>query len=331
MTNNREQLLTSQQLFISCIIPAHNEQELIQKFLQTLTNKLSQLTQHYEIIIINDGSTDETEQQIKLLMPSTPLKLISFSRNFGKEKAITAGLEHASGDVAIIIDADFQHPIEVIPEFLKHWAEGYDMVYGVRKNRDDETWLKRFFANNFYRLMHLLTNIKVPANAGDFRLLDRKVIDVLNSCTERSRFMKGLYNWAGFNSLGITFQAADRPAGKSSWRLRSLTSLAITGITAFSTIPLRAWGLIGLLVSFISFVSVMYIVLDTLIFGADVPGYATLIVTIIFFGGIQLLSIGILGEYLGRVFEEVKKRPQYVINEKIGFKNKPVKHDQETN
>jgi len=325
MKNNRQERLAQKQVFISCVVPAHNEKELIEQFLTDLHTKLTELSNQFEIIIIDDGSSDNTADIIKQLIKPLNLKFINFSRNFGKEKAITAGLEHASGDVAIIIDADYQHPIDTIPTFLNHWSQGYDMVYGVRDNRDNEAWLKRFFAKNFYRLMHMLTDIKIPANAGDFRLLDRKVINTLNDCTERGRFMKGLYNWAGYKSLAVPFTVADRLAGNSSWKLRSLARLALTGITSFSTIPLRAWGFLGFIISLISFFSVIYIVVDTLIFGNNVPGYTTLLVTIVFFGGIQLLSIGILGEYVGRIFEEVKNRPQYIIDEKLGF-DEETKH-----
>jgi glycosyltransferase involved in cell wall biosynthesis len=193
------------------------------------------------------------------------------------------------------------------------------MVYGVRQNRDDESRIKRQLANLFYKLLGKLTKIKIPAHAGDFRLLDRRVVDVLNTMPEFNRFMKGLYAWVGFKTIGIPFKVNKRQKGKSSWRLGSLTELAITGITSFSDIPLRIWGVIGFMISVLAFAYGLYIVGDTLLFGADVPGYATIIVAIMFFGGIQLLSIGILGEYIARIFNEVKQRPPYLIAQKYGF------------
>jgi glycosyltransferase involved in cell wall biosynthesis len=253
------------------------------------------------------------------LPKSYHIKLLALSRNFGKENALTAGLEHCTGDVAIILDSDFQHPLEMIPVFLKHWGEGYEMVYGVRENRDDESSVKRGFANLFYWLMAKITKIDIPSNAGDFRLLDRKVVDSLNQFQERSRFMKGLYAWVGFKRLAVPFKVQERAAGKSSWGLGRLTELAITGITSFSDIPLRVWGFIGFVISLISLVYAIYIITVTLLFGADLPGFPSIIVALMFFGGIQLLSIGILGEYIARIFSEVKQRPKYIVEQKHGF------------
>ena len=245
--------------------------------------------------------------------------MLGFSRNFGKEIALTAGLENCSGEVAILMDADFQHPIEILPQFLKQWSEGYDMVYGVRKNRDHESRLKRNFARLFYWIMAKITRIDIPNNAGDFRLLDRKVIDTLNSFNERTRFMKGLYAWVGFKKIAVPFEVHERTAGKSSWGLVKLTELAITGITSFSNIPLRVWGFVGFIISLLSLIYAIYIVTMTLMYGTDLPGFPTLAAAILFFGGVQLLSIGILGEYIARIFTEVKQRPMYVIAVKNGF------------
>lgn len=318
---NRKAQLQQNNVFISCIVPAYNEAAGIKKFLQTLVTKLQSLHHPYEIIVIDDGSKDQTSVIVEALAneSNNSIKLISFSRNFGKEIALTAGLEHASGDAVIIIDADFQHPLDLIPIFLEKWSEGYDMVYGIRKDRKNETATKRAFSQLFYKLLGLSANINIPPNAGDFRLLDRAVVASLNTCKERSRFMKGLYAWVGFNSVAVPFDVQERTTGKSSWSFFKLTKLGIGGIISFSDLPLQVWGFIGFVISAISFAYGLYIVLKTLIFGVDVPGYATIVVAIMFFGGIQLLSIGILGEYIARIFNEVKNRPAYIIAKKSGF------------
>ncbi|SRR5579883_349205 len=317
--NHRLQLIQNKAVFISCVVPLYNEAANVESFFPELTAVLQKLTDKYEIIAIDDGSKDKTIEKTLALAERYPIKLIAFSRNFGKETALTAGLENCSGDVAIIIDADFQHPLTLLPEFLKNWAEGYDMVYGVRNNRNNESAIKRNFANLFYWLMAKITKITIPNNAGDFRLLDRKVIDAMNSFKESTRFMKGLYAWVGFKSLAVPFDVQERTAGKSSWGLGRLTELAITGITSFSDIPLRVWGFIGFIVSLISLIYAIYIVTVTLLFGADLPGFPSIIVAVMFLGGVQLLSIGIMGEYIARIFTEVKQRPKYIIEKKYGF------------
>lgn len=320
MTIDRQTLLQQKQVSISCIVPVYNEKEVISDFIQQLTQQLKQLSHHFEIIVVDDGSQDGTYQELTQLASHATCKFIRFSRNFGKETALTAGLEYATGDVVILIDADFQHPIALIPEFLKQWSEGHDMVYGVRNNRDDESPLKRNFAQGFYKLLSKITQLKIPNNAGDFRLLDRKVVSALNKIPERGRFMKGLYAWVGFNSIGIPFDVQSRAAGNTSYKFTRLAELAITGITSFSDMPLRVWGYIGFVISTFSLIYAVYFLIKTLIFGADVPGFPSILVGVMFFGGIQLLSIGILGEYIARIFNEVKQRPQYIIEEKMGFK-----------
>lgn len=317
--NERQQALQNQAVYISCIVPVYNEEALVEPFFKELSDCLKKLASRYEIIVIDDGSHDKTVEKITQLPSDYHIKLLGLSRNFGKETALTAGLEHCSGDVAIILDADFQHPIDVIPTFLQQWAEGYEMVYGVRQNRDNESSIKRNLANLFYWLMTKITNIDIPNNAGDFRLLDRKVITAINQFQERSRFMKGLYAWVGFKKVGVPFTVQDRPAGKSSWGLARLTELALTGITSFSDIPLRVWGFIGFVISFISLVYAIYFLTKTLIFGADLPGFPSIIVAVMFLGGVQLLSIGILGEYIARIFTEVKQRPKYIVEKMHGF------------
>jgi glycosyltransferase involved in cell wall biosynthesis len=320
-SDQRLQKIQNKTLFISCIVPVYNEEVVVESFFSKLHSYLSTLTNQFEIIVIDDGSRDATVAKLLQLAQHYSLKLIGFSRNFGKEIALTAGLEHCRGEVAILMDVDFQHPMDILPTFLQHWAEGYDMAYGVRKNRDDESWLKRSFAGLFYWLMAKLTKIDIPNNAGDFRLLDRNVVVALNHFKERTRFMKGLYAWVGFNKIAVPFDVKPRAAGKSSWGLGKLTELALTGITSFSDIPLRVWGFVGFVVSLISMVYAIYIVTVTLLYGTDLPGFPTLIVAIMFLGGIQLLSIGILGEYIARIFTEVKQRPKYVVAIKEGFED----------
>ncbi len=317
-TSQRINYLAARNVGISCVVPVHNEEANVVEFIKELQAKLQQHTDKFEIILIDDGSEDATAQHIQQL--NNPyVRLIQFSRNFGKENAIAAGLKHSSQDVTIIIDADFQHPFNLIDKFIKQWGQGYDMAYGVRENRADESIFKRWFTSLFYKTLKAITRIKIPPNAGDFRLMDRKVVDSLNTCEERTRFMKGLYAWVGYKSIGIPFQPDKRRAGKSSWRYSKLTELALTGFTAFSDIPLRVWTLTGFLIALLSFCIAIYIIASTLIYGVETPGYATIIVAVIFFGGIQLFSIGILGEYVSRIFQEVKQRPPYIIAQVHSF------------
>lgn len=315
----RQENLTLKQVKISCIVPVFNEATGIADFIANLDQEVKKYSNKYEIIIVDDGSKDNTINILPELVAKYPVKLIKLSRNFGKEVALTAGLENCAGDVAILIDSDFQHPVVLVGEFLREWGNGYDMVYGVRENRKNETLVKRVFSKCFYNLMQILTKMNIVANAGDFRLLDRNVINALNLCKEKVRFMKGLYAWVGYNSIGIPFKVLNRQNGASTYNFTKLTELAIIGITSFSNVPLRVWSFIGLGVSIISFICAMYVITKTMIFGVDIPGYASLMVTVIFFGGIQLFSIGILGEYIARIFNEVKNRPTYIIDKKLGF------------
>ncbi|WP_374352598.1 glycosyltransferase family 2 protein [Chitinimonas sp.] len=308
------------QPFISCVVPAYNEAEGIAAFVAALTTTLAAITPKYEIVVVNDGSRDHTAQVVADLCASNPaLRFINLSRNFGKEAALTAGIDHVSGEVAVLIDADFQHPLATIAEFVQRWQAGYDMVYGVRDSRADESAIKRAGANLFYRLLNWLSTVDIPPDAGDFRLLDRKVIDALKAMPERGRFMKGLYAWVGFPSVAVPFVVQERETGETSFGIGGLLRLAQTGIVAFSDVPLRVWSIVGIVVSAISLGYAAWIVFATLAFGVDVPGWATLIVAMMFLGGIQLLSIGILGEYLAGVFNEVKQRPTYLVAQRLGF------------
>jgi glycosyltransferase involved in cell wall biosynthesis len=301
-------------------VPAYNEEEGIASFVAALTQTLQSLGGKFEIIVINDGSRDNTAAAVAQVCQSNQaVRFLNLSRNFGKEAALTAGIDHVVGEVAVLIDADFQHPLDTIPKFVERWQAGYDMVYGVRESREAESAIKRAGANMFYRLLNWLSTVDIPPDAGDFRLLDRKVVDALKAMPERGRFMKGLYAWVGFPSVAVPFVVQDRETGESSFGMSSLIRLAQTGIVAFSDVPLRVWSIIGIVISAISLAYAAWIVFATLAFGVDVAGWATLVVAMMFLGGIQLLSIGILGEYLAGVFNEVKQRPTYLVAQKLGY------------
>jgi glycosyltransferase involved in cell wall biosynthesis len=309
----------AQSQLISCIVPVYNEDQVIAEFIPALTQTLQALAYPYEIIIVDDGSQDNTMAQIHQLRQQYALHYLRFSRNFGKENALSAGLDHAKGDAVILLDADFQHPLQLIKDLVAKWQEGYDMVYGVRKDRVDESWLKRVCANSFYRLTSQITRINIPANAGDFRLLDRKVVKALQKLPERNRFMKGLYSWVGFKQTAIPFEVQPRTKGKTHWNYYSLLDLAITGITSFSAFPLRMIALGGIVIALLAFLYALWIILSTFLFGIITPGWATIVTAIMFFGGLQLFAIGVAGEYIGRIFDEVKQRPHYIIDEEASF------------
>lgn len=304
---------------ISCVIPAYNEAENLRILVPRLTEALRQLTQRAEIIIVDDGSTDHTAATAAMLTADYPVKCIFLSRNFGKEAALTAGIHATSGDVVVLIDSDLQHPVTMIPVFFEKWRQGYEMVYGVRANRDDEGFLKRHLTSSFYKLLRQASRIPIEPDAGDFRLLDRKVVDSLKSLPERSRFMKGLYAWVGYKSIGIPFQVEERRIGRTTFNYRRLTRLAVAGIVGFSELPLRISAVVGVSISLLAIIYGIYEATRALIFGADVPGWATLVVAITFLNGIQLMAIGVLGEYTARIFNEVKGRPNYIIARRIGF------------
>lgn len=306
-------------LLISCVVPVYNEETLIGEFLVALNQKLSTLNYAYELLVIDDGSKDNTAQIIAQYKTQLPIRYVRFSRNFGKEKALTAGLELARGDAIILIDSDFQHPLDLVPEFIKKWEEGYDMVYAVRQSRHDESWLKRACAKAFYQFTSRINRVTIPANAGDFRLLDRTTVAALQSLPERNRFMKGLYSWVGFRQIAIPFEVQPRKSGSSQWSFYSLMDLAITGITSFSAFPLRLIAIGGISVATIAILYGLWIIFSTLVFGIQTPGWATIVTAISFFGGLQLLAIGVVGEYVGRVFDEVKNRPHYIIDKKASF------------
>lgn len=290
--------------------------------LKTLFDRLIPILEsvsEYEIICIDDGSTDNTLELIRAeSLSNSNIKAISLSRNFGKEAALTAGLEAANGDIIIPIDADLQDPPELIPEMVAKWKEGYKVVLATRKSRD-ETWMKRKSAEGFYNVMSRVGTVEIPKNTGDFRLMDRQVVEAIKRLPERTRFMKGLFAWAGFPTTTIYFDRPERFAGKTNWNYRKLWAFALDGIFSFTTFPLKIWTYIGVVISLCSFLYGAILAIRTLIHGVDVPGYASIMVVMLFLGGIQLISLGIIGEYIGRIYRETKQRPLYIIKEKIGL------------
>lgn len=315
---------------ISCVVPAYNEEAGIASFLPMLHAELLRHSDRVEIIVVNDGSRDNTAIRVLEVCKTLPaIKLIDFSRNFGKEAALTAGLDHADGDVVIMIDADFQHPVSTIADFMREWRNGYDMVYGVRTDRVEETGVKRAGVRLFYWLLDRMASVELPPDAGDFRLLDRHVVLALRQLPERGRFMKGLYSWVGFRSTAVSFEVQQRNAGVSSFNFRSLYKLALTGLVSFSDLPLRMWSVIGMVISCLAFLYGLWVIGKTMIYGPDTEGWPTLVVALMFFGGVQLISVGVLGEYIARIFNEVKQRPNYLVRGLHGFQNGTSQGDSE--
>jgi len=303
---------------ISCVVPAFNEAQNLPRLLPVLIDQLRLLTNSWEIVIIDDGSSDTTLATLQPWLNGPGVVCLALSRNFGKEAALGAGLDHARGDVVITLDADLQHPVELLAPMLTSWREGSDMVYAVRADRSAESALKRLGARVFYSLMRFGSSIEIPPHAGDFRLMDRCVVDALCALPERTRFMKGLYAWVGYRSSAIEFTPPPRLAGNSGFGVRALFSLAASGITAFSNLPLRLASALGFVLAFIAIAYGMWVMIDHFINGGDVAGWATIVVGLMFFSGVQLLFIGVLGEYLGRVYEEVKLRPRYIVARRLG-------------
>lgn len=299
------------QPLLSVVVPCYNESENLALFIPKLCEQLDASSPNYEILLINDGSKDNT-RDISLSFANPQIYYIELSRNFGKEAALMAGLDKANGDLVLLIDADFQHPFEKISEMIDLWRSGYQMIYCVIINRNGESILKRLGTKLFYQLMST-SEVAIPENAGDFRLLDRKVVNALKDLPEKNRFMKGLYAWVGFKSIAIPYEPKIRHAGNSSFNLKKLSRLALSGLTSFTTIPLQLWVIIGTTISLLSLIYGVYLAIDTFIYGNSVNGWPTLAVAIMLFSGIQLLSIGVLGEYIGRIFTEVKCRPLYII------------------
>ena len=275
----------------------------------------------WEFLLVNDGSTDNTLQQMIRLHQKDPhYNYLDLSRNYGKEVALMAGFDYATGDALIIMDADMQHPVNVIPEMLKYWEEGYDDVYAQRQG-SQESWLKRKTSHWYYKVLQSLTRVPIQKDPGDFRLLDRSCVEALRQMRESERNTKGMYSWIGFHKKGISYQQQERQEGKSKWSVMSLINLALNGIMSYTIAPLRLASVMGLMVSLVAFLYLVYIIVMTNLYGDPVQGYPTIMVTMLFLGGVQLLSLGILGEYIGRIFNEVKGRPVYFINSYNGVRD----------
>ena len=315
-------------LDLSLIVPVKDEQDAIPAFVTRVVPILNALRNPdgsvlaWEIIFVDDGSTDATLAAMLAAHAAEHRILgVSLSRNFGKEAALSAGIDHASGDAVIPIDVDLQDPPEVIGEMLEKWRDGFDVVYGVRRNRELDSLPKRLTADLYYRAHNKLSRDKIPEHAGDFRLLDRKVIDVIKRMPERNRFMKGLFAWGGFRQTAVEYNRAEREIGNTKFNYWKLWTLAIDGITSASTVPLRIWSYLGGLVAFLGLLFALFVIVKTMLYGSGVQGYPSMMVAILFFGGLQLLSLGILGEYVGRILVEVKQRPIYVVRDKIGIED----------
>ena len=312
---------------ITILAPVKDEEEAIALFVGRVRAVLDALgeAQGWEILFIDDGSRDATLAAIMAEHRADPrVRCISLSRIFGKEAALSAGLDHATGQVVIPLDVDLQDPPEVIGIMLARWREGYDVVYGVRRNRSSDSLPKRLTADLYYRAHNYLSADKIPEHAGDFRLLDRKVVDVIRLMPERNRFMKGLFAWAGFRQAAVEYDRVQRDVGTTKFNYWKLWTLALDGITSGSTLPLRVWSYLGGVVAVGALIYAIYVVIRTFIHGGDVPGYPSLMVATLFLGGVQLLSLGVLGEYVGRILVETKHRPIYVVRETIGAALQPV-------
>jgi glycosyltransferase involved in cell wall biosynthesis len=308
---------------LSLVIPVKDEEEAIAAFLKRVIPILESLddpaARSFEILFIDDGSSDRTLEVIRDAHAADPrVRGLSLSRNFGKEAALSAGLDSAHGLSVIPMDVDMQDPPEVIAPMLAKWRAGFDVVYGVRDNRESDSLPKRLTADLYYRAHNWLSSDKIPEHAGDFRLLDRRVVEVIKSMPERNRFMKGLFAWAGFKSAGVSYHREERAVGTTKFNYWKLWTLAVDGITSASTVPLRVWSYLGGAVALFALGYAIFIVVRTLTSGIEVPGYASMMVAVLFLGGLQLLSLGVLGEYVGRILTEVKHRPLYVVRETIG-------------
>lgn len=306
---------------LSILVPMYNESEVIGLFFETIRPVLDKTGMEYEIICVNDGSSDNTLELLSAeAEKDARIKVVSFSRNFGKEAAMTAALDYAGGDAAIPIDADLQDPPELIHEMLKKWREGFHVVYAKRASRDSDSFLKRKTAGWFYNVFRRVSDTYIPENVGDYRLMDRRVVDVIKRLPEKERFMKGLFSWPGFSNATVEFERQVRAKGSTKFNYWKLWNFALSGITSFSTLPIRAGIYLGILVSACAFIYGSFIIVKTLMQGTDVPGYASMMVITLFLGGIQLFFLGLLGEYIGRIYREVKNRPLYIVEREIGFK-----------
>lgn len=301
---------------LSVVVPVHNEEEAICRFDARLHAVLATMPTRAEVIYVNDGSTDRSLARLsELQSQSADIAVLDLSRNFGKEIALAAGLDHARGDAVVIIDADLQDPPELIQTLFAKWQEGFDNVYAQRESRAGDSWVKRATAHAFYRVLNRMSSRPVPVDTGDFRLLSRRAVDALCQLRERSRFMKGLYGWVGFNQVAVAYHRSPRISGNSSFNYWKLWNFSLDGITSFTTVPLRLISYLGLMIAAFSALYGVYIMIKTLLLGNSVAGYPSLIVIVLVLGGVQLLSLGIIGEYLGRLFDEAKARPLYFVRD----------------
>lgn len=319
-------------LLISVVVPCYNEQEVIQATHQRLVGVLDEITPQWEIIYIDDGSQDQTAQHLRTLQQKEErVKVILLSRNFGHQMAVTAGLDHVSGDVVVLIDADLQDPPEVIKDMIDYWYQGYDVAYGVRTDRQGETWFKLWSAKAFYRIINSLSDVAIPLDTGDFRLMDRRVVEALKTMPERDRFLRGMVSWVGFRQIGVPYQRSQRLAGVSKYPLWKMVRFAADGILSFSLIPLRMAIWVGLFTFVLSIIGILYALVLRLFTSIWVPGWTLLFISTLFIGGIQLVFLGVIGEYIGRIYRENKERPLYLVRERLGFKNYSFETQQSIN
>nr|HEX4314851.1 glycosyltransferase family 2 protein [Kofleriaceae bacterium] len=311
---------------LSIVAPAYNEERNLAAFVAAIIPVLEGIGETFEIVFVDDGSRDTTRGLLAAAASQDKrIKVVGLARNFGKDVALSAGLAHATGRAVIPIDCDLQHPVELIPKFVAKWREGYDMVVGVRNKRDEEGVIRRSLSRTYYRVMRMMTSVEIPPNAGDFRLIDRKIVDVIAKMPERHRFMKGIFAWPGFKVASLEFQANVRANDtRSSWSLFKLWRFALDGLFSFSTAPLKLWTYVGALAAFGAFVYFAITLVQKIVFGIDAPGYASLLMVVLFFNGLLLISNGIQGEYIARVFEEVKGRPLYVVGETYNLEARPA-------
>ncbi len=313
---------------LSVVVPVKDEESAIAPFVERVSAVLDgiALNQSWEILFVDDGSTDATLAAIGAAnMRERRVRALSLSRNFGKEAALSAGLDHARGRAVIPMDVDMQDPPEVLPEMVAKWLDGYEMVFGVRRSRGRDSFAKRLTAGLYYRAHNAVSADKIPENAGDFRLLDRKVVEVIRKLPERNRFMKGLFAWAGFKQVAVEYDRVERTSGRSKFNYWKLWTLAIDGITSASTVPLRIWSYVGAFVALFAIAYASFLAASTMVFGNPVPGYASIMVSVLFLGGIQLISLGVLGEYVGRILTETKQRPLYVVRDTVGIESQVVR------
>lgn len=301
---------------ISLIVPVFNEEQSLAMFMDAVVNKLAGL--RLEIIFIDDGSTDNTLVFLRQISATNNhVQVIKLSRNFGKEAALTAGINLCNGDVAIPVDVDLQDPLEIIHDFISKWQEGFDVVHGIRNDRQNDGFLKRYSASKYYQIFNFISDLKMTPHAGDFRLLDRKAINALRELPERVRFMKGLFTWIGFSTAEVHYRRLKRTQGQSKFNFKRLFRFGLDGVISFSSMPIRVWSVVGMMMTIPAIVFMFYIIIKTLLMGVDVPGYASIVSIVLFIGGIQFLTLGFIGEYVGRIFTEVKGRPIYIIEETI--------------